>query len=201
MDKKTAEELYYTEKYEEIVKMYSITYNEMELNNRAGISGDNFKKSRYINNFKKSFINYKLGKPIISKDNCLGEREFLALLSLCNCIRTNKILMDKLPSAQMTIIDKLPYDEQLNILRKLYGMPAVKIPVSVKEPRAVESVAVVVRKETELKYIIVCPKDVRKYGEGVAKSIALKRALLQKHRGISADEQQTDDPFLASLML
>ena len=56
--------------------------------------------------------------------------------------------MDKLPSVQMTIIDKLPYDEQLNILRKLYGMPAVKQPVV--EPRVVESVAVVVRKETEL---------------------------------------------------
>ena len=129
MNREEALKLYDDKFYEDVIKTHSITYKSLcVIVETAGVN-QKYPQSQYLNKFKKSFLNWKMAKPIVSKDGCLGEREFMALMSLCNAVKKDTNLHNDLQSHQQKQIDEARPRQQLEILREMYGLKKLTTPI------------------------------------------------------------------------
>jgi hypothetical protein len=137
MNKTEALKLYDEKFYEDVIKTHSLHYHGLPscIHTGGEIPSYKYPQSQYLNKFKKSFLNWKMGKPIVSKDGCLGEREFMALMSLCNAVKKDTTIQYNLQSHQQKHINTLKPRAQLKFLRELFGMKDLSTPIEgSKEP-------------------------------------------------------------------
>ena len=204
MNKKEAISIFEKGNLEDIIKTYSYTYKNLE-QQRWG-QGDEYltpiyPRSQYLSKFKKSFIHFKMGKPITSKAGCLGEREFYALLSLCDAVKGNHDLTRELPSHIEKHIESLDAAEQLQLFRKMYGLK----PMRKKDINAVNDTQKIIDvnfKNDDKSYPMVLNEvlDIQKAEvEYYGREVAVKRAQIRLH--YKQIGKKDDLPYPKNLLL